>query len=71
MIVVRAAPTDVTATCGGLEMVSGKAPSGTGQPNPSQQAETQLGKRHVAEEFGLELLCTHAGTGVLAVKGIR
>lgn len=71
VIVIRAPETDVSITCGGLEMVDQKADR-TGLPttgDASQDAGALLGKRYADESVGLELLCTKGGTGTLSVNG--
>lgn len=68
VIVVRAPEAEVTITCGDAEMTTEKpaADAATGAPAPGG---TLLGKRYADEELGLELLCTKAGPGALAVNG--
>jgi hypothetical protein len=68
LIVVRAPAGDVALTCGGADMVVGKAGVGDGSAiDPAHRGGTLLGKRYVDEEAGLEVLCTKAGDGSLAV----
>jgi hypothetical protein len=67
VIVVRAPETDVTITCGDAEMTTDK-PADDPAAAPTQGG-TLLGKRYADEELGLELLCTKAGAGALAVNG--
>lgn len=66
-IVVRAPGDDVDLRCGGHPLV----PVGQDvarQPLDDALAEgTQLGKRYGDDESGLEILCTKAGKGTLAV----
>jgi hypothetical protein len=38
--------------------------------DPAQQDGTQIGKRYVDDARGIELLCTKAGAGTLAVEGV-
>jgi hypothetical protein len=70
VIVVRWPDDDLDITCGGAAMVQkgDGAPSG-GTPDPAQMDGAQLGKRYVDESLGVELLCTKAGQGTLAVGG--
>ena len=70
VVVVRAPAGDVELTCGGAPMVplDADVPAG-GALDPSQAEGTLLGKRYADEELGLELLCTKAGQGSLAVGG--
>ena len=71
VIVVRAGDAAINLTCGGAPMqpVSGTEPSITGTPAPGADGGTQLGKRYAVEELSVELLCTKAGEGTLAVDG--
>lgn len=71
VVVVRWPETDLDVTCGGAAMVDPKGPSAgtTNELDPAQSAGTQLGKRYVSEDLGVELLCTKAGSGTLAVNG--
>jgi hypothetical protein len=71
VIVVRAPSADIELTCAGVPMLNGKsggtAPDGTA--DPTQMGGSQLGKRYADDRLGLELLCTKAGEGTLAVNG--
>jgi hypothetical protein len=71
VVVVRWPDADLDVTCGGAAMVDPKGPDAgsAGTLDPAQTTGTQLGKRYVAEELGVELLCTKAGDGTLAVAG--
>ena len=70
VIVVRAPKTDVTVTCGGVEMVVGKKGEGDGSSiDPAYVGGAQLGKRYADEDAGVELLCTKPGTGRLELDG--
>jgi hypothetical protein len=70
VIVVRATAGDVALTCGGAPMVDPRSElANQGPPAPSG-AGTQLGKRYVDEQNTLEVLCTKAGPGALAVDGV-
>ncbi|MFJ4840694.1 hypothetical protein [Streptomyces sp. NPDC088746] len=71
VIVVRAPQQEVTLTCGGAAMVDLRAggESGNGVPDPAWMTGTLLGKRYADDGLGLELLCTKAGDGALAVDG--
>ena len=66
VMVIRAPSGDVDLRCGGRPMVSG-AVSQSEELDPSWADGTQVGKRYVDEEAGLELLCSKAGRGTLAV----
>lgn len=70
VVVVRAPDEDVEITCGGAIMLPASEVSApTGSPDPAQAEGTQIGKRYQHEDLGLEMLCTRAGTGSLAVNG--
>jgi hypothetical protein len=71
VIVVRWPDDDLDLTCGGAEMVDPRGPqaAATGAPDPTQLGGSQLGKRYADEELGVELLCTKAGEGTLALNG--
>jgi hypothetical protein len=72
VIVVRCPDDDLDITCGGAAMVDPRGPEAgtTGVADPARQGGALLGKRYAADEFGLELLCTKAGPGTLAVNGV-
>lgn len=71
VIVVRWPDADLELTCGGAPMVDPKGPAAglDNAADPEQMAGTLLGKRYAAPGLGIELLCTRAGTGTLAVAG--
>ncbi|MFD4369469.1 hypothetical protein [Rhodococcus sp. NPDC058521] len=70
VVVVRAPAEEVTLTCGGAEMVSGKVATGDGSTiDASHLGDSLLGKRYVDEEIGLEILCTKPGVGRLDANG--
>lgn len=71
VIVVRAPDGDIDLTCAGVEMWDprgGTCP--TGEADPAQLTGSQMGKRYADEAIGLELLCTKAGKGTIAVNGV-
>lgn len=72
VIVVRMGGDDVELTCGAVPMVSaaeaGQA-DGAGPVEADRTGRTELGKRYVDEEVGLEVLCTKPGEGLLANRG--
>ncbi|MEV2218393.1 hypothetical protein AB0E01_00760 [Nocardia vinacea] len=72
VIVVRAPQADLEITCGGAAMVDPKGPGGVpaDTADPELLGGSQLGKRYADEELGVELLCTKAGQGTLAVNGV-
>jgi hypothetical protein len=70
VVVVRAPTGEAELQCGGRA----KLPLGTegvsaGSIDPAHAAGTQLGKRYCDEDAGLEILCTKAGEGPLALSG--
>ncbi|MGW5147447.1 hypothetical protein [Rhodococcus koreensis] len=70
VIVVRAPQDETALTCGGVDMIDGKTGTGDGDGiDAAQRGGTQLGKRYVDETAALEVLCTKAGTGTLALDG--
>lgn len=69
VIVVRAPEADVTVTCGDAEMTTEKPAADAGAGAAPTQNGTLLGKRYTDDALGLELLCTKAGPGALAVDG--
>ncbi|MFF3567541.1 hypothetical protein [Nocardia jiangxiensis] len=70
VVVVRWPDDDLKITCGGADMADPREAAGTGgSADPAQQDGTQLGKRYADEELGVELLCTKAGQGTLALNG--
>ncbi|MFK4100312.1 hypothetical protein ACI2L1_09605 [Streptomyces sp. NPDC019531] len=68
VVVVRVPDGDLEITCGGAVMTEPGGPH-TGSPDPGLTSGTQLGKRYADEATGVELLCTKAGEGTLAVNG--
>jgi hypothetical protein len=71
VIVVRWGDDDLEVTCGGAAMVDARGPEAgsRSEPDPTQQDGTRMGKRYADDDLGVELLCTKAGTGTLAVDG--
>lgn len=71
VVVVKPASDDVDLKCGGIarvriDVIVGEA----GEPMASFSEGTQLGKRYMHTESGLELLCTKAGLGSLSVGDV-
>jgi hypothetical protein len=70
VVVVRAPQDEVELTCASVPMVdrdqAGDAPGAT---DASPGSEVLMGKRYSDPDSGLELLCTTAGPGPLAVDG--
>ncbi|HEY2191100.1 MAG TPA: hypothetical protein VGH76_02195 [Actinomycetospora sp.] len=71
VVVIRWPDDDLDLTCGGAAMVDAKERAGApaGAAAPTQGDGTQLGKRYVAEHLAVELLCSKAGAGTLAIDG--
>jgi len=69
VMVVAAPDGDLDVTCGGAPLVAFDAEPPAGEPAPGAADGTQIGKRYVNEAGDLELLCTQAGAGSLAVGG--
>ena len=67
VVVVRApAGADVDLRCGGVTMRE-IGSSGEREPGTARGEPLEIGKRYADEELGLEVLCTRAGEGPLAV----
>lgn len=68
VIVVRPPKESVELRCGGEPMVpKGSASGPAGQPAPGLDGGTEIGKRYVDEDIGLEVLVTQGGAGTLGV----
>jgi hypothetical protein len=69
VVVVKApADTDLDVRCGGQPMVPvAEAAGTTGEPAAPFDEPTLVGKRYIAEELGVELLCNKGGAGSLSV----
>ncbi len=67
VMVIRGPSSDVDLRCGGHPMVASGTPADPAELDPAFAEGTQVGKRYVDEEIGLELLCSKAGQGTLAV----
>jgi hypothetical protein len=72
VIVIRAPEGDVDLRCGGHPMTAHDA---GGEPqgflDPGFAGGTQLGKRYLDDESGLEVLCTKAGEGSLSIGTVQ
>jgi len=71
VMVIQAPADDVDVRCGGaplLDLVEKPAPGAT--PAPDASGGTQIGKRYVSAAGDLELLCTKAGAGTLALGAV-
>jgi hypothetical protein len=71
VMVVAAPEGDVALSCGGAPLVDIAAEPPGGSISPDFADGTQIGKRYVNEAGDLELLCTKAGDGSLALEGKR
>ena len=70
VVVVKAPGTELDLECGGQKMVAHDADVGElATPAPGADEGTQLGKRYVDADETVELLCTKAGAGSLALAG--
>jgi len=69
LIVIKAPESDAVLTCGGVPMVEKGSSAPAATPDPNQMNGTVLGKRYVDAEVTLEVLCTKAGDGSLALDG--
>jgi hypothetical protein len=72
IVVVRAPETPVTLGIGGTEVLQGQARRVPGAgPDAALADGTQLGKRYIDVESGLEVMCTKPGHGTITVDGRR
>ena len=69
VIVVRAPSVDTEIACGGEPMARNEPVTAATANGAEAGPGTLLGKRYADEELGLELLCTKAGEGSLALSG--
>jgi hypothetical protein len=69
VVAVKAPAGEVDLTCGGASMVPIDTEVEVTAPAAGMDEGTQLGKRYVDEAETLELLCTKAGAGSLAIAG--
>jgi hypothetical protein len=70
VVVVRAPTDEADLECGGYAMVAvGTEVTANGAVHPDHSGGTQLGKRYSDEAAGIEVLCTKAGDGSLAISG--
>jgi hypothetical protein len=67
VIVVKSADTVGSLSCAGLEMLPEAA--GESAPPVPDGPVIQLGKRYVDDNDRIEVLCTKAGAGPLAIDG--
>ena len=59
----------VELTCGGAAMVPAGTAERAGEPSPDASGGTLLGKRYGDSDETVEVLCTKAGEGNLALGG--
>ncbi len=69
VIVVRAPVAAAEIECGGATMVPVGEPFSCGSIDPALAEGTVIGKRYLAEDVGLEVLCTKPGAGSLRLDG--
>ncbi|MGD0238946.1 MAG: hypothetical protein ABSB59_01315 [Streptosporangiaceae bacterium] len=69
VIVIRAPAAECTLTCGGVAMAGPGEPVPAAEPDPSLLGGSELGKRYVDDADTIQVLCTKAGTGTLALDG--
>ena len=69
VIVVKGAG-PVELTCGGVPMVAAGSVPRTGDPSADASEGTLLGKRYGDDDETVEVLCTKAGEGSLALDGV-
>jgi hypothetical protein len=70
VVVVRAVEDGVELCCGGAPMLDLDSPRpAAAGPAAGADGGTRIGKRYTDPDTGVELLCTKAGNGSLAVDG--
>ena len=69
VIVVKGTGTAELA-CGGAPMVPAGSAERAGEPDVGASAGTLLGKRYGDDDETVEVLCTKAGEGSLALSGV-
>ena len=69
VIVIKAPAAECTVTCGGVAMATAGGPVTAAEPDPALMGGTQSGKRYVDDADTIQLLCTKAGGGTLALDG--
>ena len=69
VIIIRAPAEEGTLTCGGVVMAGADEPVTRAEPDPALMGGTQIGKRYVDEADTIQVLCTKAGGGTLALDG--
>ena len=70
LVVIRPPKNPVSLQCGGHEMIAHSAAKPAGVALSADfSGGTQAGKRYADAESGLEVLCSKAGAGSIAVDG--
>ena len=70
VMVIAAPDGDLELACGGAPMVGlDEAPAAGGAPASDASGGTQMGKRYTNDAGDIEVLCTKAGAGSIAVGG--
>ena len=69
VIVIKAPAAECTVTCGGVAVATAGGPVTAADPDPALMGGTQIGKRYVDDADTIQLLCTKAGQGTLALDG--
>ncbi len=68
IVVVRAPSADIDLRCGGHPLVPLDNSGSSGlSVDPTHSRGTEVGKRYADDDAGIEVLCTKAGEGSLAV----
>ena len=68
IVVKGAGPAELT--CGGAPMVAAGSAERSGEPSADASEGTLLGKRYGDQDETIEVLCTKAGPGSLALGGV-
>jgi hypothetical protein len=70
IVIVKPPSAPGVLECGGLALMSHKETRDTSlSPAEDHSGGTQLGKRYIDEETGLEALCSKTGKGSLSLNG--
>jgi len=71
LVVVRPPTAEIGLECGGepMEPLQSSTPPVSAPVSAASDPDIRLGKRYVNQTFGIEVLCTRAGTGPLSVSG--
>lgn len=71
VVVVKTPDRDIEVSCGGAPMLGNDEERPEGATPTDTDEPTLLGKRYTNDAEDVELLCTKAGDGTLAVDGER